>query len=230
MLLHNGNDLLQAYHTLTSKVQSMESKMSKMESTISLIQNTQALNGESTYVRWGRKTCPGNSTSTMYSGYAAGSFYSHSGGAANYLCLPPDPQWAYYEDSVGSGGKVYGGEYELGDNHANGGSHYLGSNVRDEDAPCAVCSSPRSSVIMIPSRLECYPGWTKEYSGYLMSGAYSQSSATEFICVDSHVDVLVGGHPDQNGRLFYLVEGICGSLKCPPYINGRELTCVVCTK
>ncbi|XP_060588971.1 short-chain collagen C4-like [Ruditapes philippinarum] len=211
-------------------MKTMETKISMMESKVSLMQNNQAPNGGSTYVRWGKQTCPGNGTSTMYSGYAAGSYYTHSGGAANYLCLPGDPQWAYYEDSVGSGGKVYGGEYELGDSHGNGGSHYLGSNVRDEDAPCAVCQSPRSSVLMIPSRLNCYPGWTKEYSGYLMSGHYQHASATEFVCVDSHVDVVPGGHPDQEGRLFYLVEGICGSLKCPPYVNGRELTCVVCSK
>lgn len=131
-------------------------------------------------------------------GYAAGSHYTNTGGAANNLCLPPDPQWAYYEDSVSSAGQVYGTEYELGDDHSDGGSRYLGTNVRDEDVPCALCSSPRSSVVMIPSRLDCYPGWTKDYNGYLMSGYRGHASATEYISVDAHVDVLVGGHPDQN--------------------------------
>lgn len=125
---------------------------------------------------------------------------------------------------------MYGTEYELGDIHANGGSKYFGKNVRDEDAPCAMCLSARSNVLMIPGRLNCYPGWTKEYSGYLMSGHHSHASATEFVCVDAKPDIVFGGHPDQEGRLFYLVEGVCGSLKCPPYINGRELTCVVCTQ
>jgi hypothetical protein len=26
------------------------------------------------------------------------------------------------------------------------------------------------------------------------------------------------------------VEGVCGSLPCPPYVPRREITCVVCTK
>ncbi len=30
--------------------------------------------------------------------------------------------------------------------------------------------------------------------------------------------------------LFYNVEAVCGSLPCPNYVNGWEITCVVCTK
>lgn len=59
--------------------------------------------------------------------------------------------------------QVYGGEYEFSDFHSDGGSQYFGQNLNDEDAPCAVCRTPRSSVLMIPARLDCYSGWTKEY-------------------------------------------------------------------
>ncbi|KAL4237327.1 hypothetical protein ACF0H5_002045 [Mactra antiquata] len=237
LLLHTEDDLLSAYQTLTQQVQTMSSEMAlmssemaMMKSTISKLQSAQgSSNAGANYVRWGRTSCPSNGTTLVYEGYAAGSLYSDKGAAANYLCLPKDPQWDYYEDSVTSGGQIYGAEYEFGNQHSNGESHFVGQSVKDEDVPCAVCSTQRAEVLMLPAKKDCYSGWTKEYSGYLMSGNIVHS-ATEFVCVDKQVEVVVGGHPDQNGRLFYLVEGICGSLKCPPYVNGRELTCVVCSR
>ena len=59
--------------------------------------------------------------------------------------------------------QVLGAEYEFSDRHANGGSKYFKKNLNDQDAPCSLCRTPRSDVTMIPGRLECYPGWTKEY-------------------------------------------------------------------
>ena len=47
----------------------------------------------------------------MYEGYAGGSHYSHTGAAVNYLCLPRNPDWNRYEDTLQDGGFVYGGEY-----------------------------------------------------------------------------------------------------------------------
>ena len=47
-----------------------------------------------TYVRWGRTTCPVNqSTELVYSGRAGGSWWSKTGGATNYLCMPDDPDY-----------------------------------------------------------------------------------------------------------------------------------------
>ena len=44
------------------------------------------------YTRWGRTTCPTTSgTQLVYAGRAAGSWNTHSGGGANYLCLPDNP-------------------------------------------------------------------------------------------------------------------------------------------
>ena len=46
------------------------------------------------YTRWGRISCPTTSGTTLvYSGRAGGSHYSHTGGGANYLCLPDDPEY-----------------------------------------------------------------------------------------------------------------------------------------
>ncbi|XP_052786203.1 uncharacterized protein LOC128221605 [Mya arenaria] len=167
----------------------------------------------------------------MYNkGYTGGSYWAHTGSAANWICLTDSPQWGYYEENVASGAKVYGGEYEFSDFHHNGGSKYFGQNLNDEDAPCAVCKSPRSSSVMIPGRKECFPGWPKEYNGYLVAGDYQHPSASEFICLDERPEMLVGGAANKDGKTFYLAEAVCGSLPCPPYVQGRELTCVVCSK
>ena len=77
---------------------------------------------------------------------------------------------------------------------------------------------------------ECPGKFSQEYNGTLMSGAYSHSSATQYTCIDQHPEALKGaGRINQNGRLFYTVSTQCGSLKCPPYKQGKELTCVVCS-
>ena len=63
-----------------------------------------------------------------------------------------------------------------------------------------------------------------------MAGDHKHAAGTQYTCVDSHPDTLLGGKTDKHGHLFYMVEARCGSLKCPPYVEGRELTCVVCSK
>ncbi|KAI0226298.1 hypothetical protein LSAT2_023093 [Lamellibrachia satsuma] len=64
------------------------------------------------YVRWGRKTCPGNA-SLLYAGVAGGSYYAHKGGGADYQCLPRDPQWGHHTDGLASGTYIYGAEYQF---------------------------------------------------------------------------------------------------------------------
>ena len=48
--------------------------------------------GGAVYVRWGRTTCP-TGRELMYSGRAARSFWSQSGGGNNYQCFPDDPEY-----------------------------------------------------------------------------------------------------------------------------------------
>ena len=86
------------------------------------------------------------------------------------------------------------------------------------------------STMSILARKTCLRGWKSEYQGYLMAGYHAHASGTKYTCMDSHPDTLSGGHTSKGGRLFYPVEARCGSLKCPPYVEGRELTCVVCSK
>ncbi|XP_078697937.1 uncharacterized protein LOC144925718 [Branchiostoma floridae x Branchiostoma belcheri] len=188
----------------------------------------QGQTGTSVYVRWGRKTCPTNhGTELIYSGVAGGSAHDQPGGGTNYQCLPTDPQWGRYQDGVQRGkAYMYGAEYQLGTNIPFGST-----SLHDNDVPCAVCYVPtRGSKLMIPARNTCYSGWTREYHGYLMAGKYNHPGSKEYVCVDEQPEVMPGGQADQNGALFYPVEARCGSLPCPRYEEGRELTCVVCTK
>lgn len=43
------------------------------------------------FIRWGRTVCPGHNTELVYSGFARGSYAGHSGAAAEFVCLPRDP-------------------------------------------------------------------------------------------------------------------------------------------
>ena len=162
-------------------------------------------------------------------GVAAGSHFSHSGGGSNYLCLPRNPEWGKTTAGFQSGESLYGAEYELSPTN-DPFPKVNGRSLHENDVPCAVCLvTSRPTKLMIPARLTCPDGWTKEYSGYLMAQHRSQTRTT-YVCVDSDPEVIEGGAADQNGVLFYVVEAVCGSLPCPNYVDGWEITCVVCTK
>ncbi|XP_052704570.1 uncharacterized protein LOC128180488 isoform X2 [Crassostrea angulata] len=155
-----------------------------------------------------------------------GSHFNHKGAAVEPLCLPRDPEWGMYTDGYdGDKNYVYGAEYET--------QTFKGNikTVHNHDVPCAVCLVRRKSVVqMFPARKTCFKGWTLEYHGYLMAGHHNHAAGTSYTCVDSHPDTLHGGSSDKDGRLFYLVEAACGSLKCPPFVSGKELVCAVCSK
>ena len=155
-----------------------------------------------------------------------GQHYTHTGGGSNYLCLSLDPIF----DKTSSGGQregyIYGTEYEVSSRQ-----NIFPGNLHDHDAPCAVChTESRGSQFMIPGRNICPSGWTLEYKGYLMSGSYAHQGRTQFICVDANPEGTTGSHNNENGALLYFVDSDCGSLPCPPYVHGKELTCAVCTK
>ena len=63
-----------------------------------------------------------------------------------------------------------------------------------------------------------------------MTEYYGHKKQRDFICVDEDPEYISGSGANKNGGLLYVVEGVCGSLPCGPYVAGRELTCAVCTK
>lgn len=161
-------------------------------------------------------------------GYIGGKKYSDRGSGSDSLCLPSDPSWLNYTDGVcESSGRIYGTEIDLD------GSQYSifeKKGCNDQDMPCAVCKSSKSSSIMIPARSTCYNGWKLEYKGYLMAVHYGHNGPQTHICVDTRPDFIPDGGKNNDEHILHLVEAICGSLPCPPYVNGRELACVICSQ
>ena len=169
----------------------------------------------------------------MYSGYAGGTHWSDNGGGSNYLCLHETPEYdrpvsgldnaRAYVDSV---------EYEISNFPPLSSQNY-------HDAPCAVCRvALRGTMIMIPARMTCPSGWTREYSGYLMSNKWDYKR-TEFICADRNAEVIGETDEKESGSILQLVEFRChnpdpdfytGGLPCDKYPSGHEVSCVVCTK
>ena len=180
-------------------------------------------NGGIVYVRWGHDECP-STAQLVYSGRAGGPRHDQGGGS-NPQCLPLNPSYLRAISGRQDRAYMYGAEYET---NTDSNSHVHG--VDDTDVPCAVCHvSNRTAVYMVPAKYTCPTGWTREYYGYLMSSHTSQRR-TVFTCMDTTFKSVHGSAPDQDSFLFYFVEGICGSLPCPPYISHRELSCAVCTK
>ena len=74
-------------------------------------------------------------------------------------------------------------------------------------------------------------GLTTEYYGYLMAEqSHPSHRRSVFSCVDKLLTSVIGSKHNHQGFSFCPVEGICGSLPCPPYEETKELTCAVCTK
>ena len=176
------------------------------------------------YVRWGRTTCPVNqSTELVYSGRAGGSLWNSPGGATNYLCMPDDPDYLQYAAVSQGYNYVYGVEF----NPASGQPFHVQPNVYAHNVPCAVCMAvSRCSLLMIPAKTQCPTSWTREYVGYLMSGAQGHNLPTTYECVDKDPESVSGlngvGWGSGSG-LFNHVEASCNGMACPPYGAGKEL-------
>ena len=174
------------------------------------------------YTRWGKRTCP-RTARLVYFGVAAGAHYTHPGTAANYICLPHNPE--YYRS--GARGRypayVYGAEYETWGSSLN--------RLGNHNVPCAVCEARKQAMLMIPAKINCPRRWTREYNGWLMASYYGHKSPKMFVCVDKNPDVQRGQAGSHDGALFYHAQtGTCHGLDCPPYVVNKDLACVVCTK
>ena len=145
-------------------------------------------------------------------GIVGGSHSIQTVGGSNHLCLPEDPTLT--GNTLGSARTtVSGAEF--------GGlpNHYV---------PCAVCQATRRSVLMIPARNQCHPGWTTEYTGYL-SAELDGHQRTEFVCMDDKPEH-IAHRSSSHGLFLYPAVTSCGPLPCPPYVENAELLCAVCTR
>ena len=158
-------------------------------------------------------------------GYSAGQMYTQPGGMSNTVCLHSNASFQKFSDAADTGQYIYGQEYEV-----SAYSPFKRRGLHNKDAPCAVCEvETRGTQVLIVGRNICPDGWTLEYKGYLMSGGYGNKGRSAAVCVDNNAEGFPRSGKDQNGNLWYTIQASCGSLPCGPYVNGRELTCAVCT-
>jgi len=182
----------------------------------------QSTNNGVVYTRWGSTECPKTAT-LVYFGRAAGAHYTHPGTAANYICLPHNPEYYGSTKKATYAAYVYGSEYETWASPL--------ANLANHNVPCAVCYAERNAMIMAPAKITCPSQWTREYNGYLMASYYGHASPKMFVCVDIDAQPVRGEAHNANGALFYHARlGNCYGLDCPPYDTKKDLACVVCTK
>lgn len=80
---------------------------------------------------------------------------------------------------------------------------------------------------MIPGRKECYDGWAKEYTGYLLAGHPTHKVASEYICIDGKPDFKTKTTSWKHISLIHSVQDRCkGGTSYPPYSDGGEMVCV----
>jgi hypothetical protein len=159
----------------------------------------------------------------------AGASKAETGGGANNLCLPEDPIFTDYVDGHHGGAHLFGTEIEV-DDHVS--RVLFGRTAFNQNIPCAVCRSTRISYVMVPSCAHCYSGWTEEYTGYLIA-SYPNKPQADFVCLAAGLEFVPNRTANDDDNVMKPVEVQCGahrSLPCPPYVQGRELACVVCTK
>jgi hypothetical protein len=189
----------------------------------------QSTGSGSVYIRWGKDTCPSNSTTIkLYNGRTAVSNTGHSGGGANTVCLPMQPSYLQHNDRQQYGAFIYGAYYYT----SSGPAYAQGLRaVHNRRIPCSVCFTPDAHThVMVPGRYTCPANFNAEYYGYLFASYYG-NYPVNYICVDHEPSSI--GTESGGGANLYTVEIECGSLQCENnlggYVGNREATCVVCT-
>ena len=182
----------------------------------------QSTNNGVVYTCWGSTECHKTAT-LVYFGRAAGAHYTHPGTAANYICLPHNPEYYGSTKKATYAAYVYGSEYETWGSPLH--------NPANHNVPCAVCYAERNAMIMVPAKITCPNQWTQEYNGYLMAAYYGHASPKTFVRVDIDAQPVRGEAHSSKGALFYHARlGSCYGLDCPPYDTKKDLACVVCTR
>ena len=185
--------------------------------------------GGTVYTRWGSRSCPDTQgTKLTYTGVVGSTRTLDKGGAANFLCLPTDPEYSTdltygpgvrghtYINAVGYQAPLQGGDDTL--------------------TACSVCHiKSRSAVMMIPAKATCPSNWTREYYGYLMTEYAGNGLHTRYMfeCIDKRMETIEGYQAGVQGMLLHHVEAGCNyGLTCGTngYNSHQELNCVVCTK
>ena len=65
-----------------------------------------------------------------------------------------------------------------------------------------------------------------------MSERYSHKGRTMYVCVDKDAQALpgLGGHDSNVAQMQHTTASCEDGIPCPPYVNAKDLACVVRTK
>ncbi|XP_067950047.1 short-chain collagen C4-like [Watersipora subatra] len=207
----------------------------KRESTASSRGRPGSSNGSggigSTFVRWGKVTCPQVST-LLYSGYAAAAnpWYG-MGGSTELECLSTTPSWhGNATTTVQTSTKLFAAKFSLGSFHG-----IFDTAADNSVITCAVCLTTKAPVITLPGRVECLNGWHKEYNGYLMATSavrYEIFFSSRNYCIDRNPDYYTGHNDTMGMKLTFLQAGGCygGLYPCHSYTENNILACTVCSQ
>lgn len=190
-----------------------------------------------TYTRWGKKTCPDRTnTSLLYSGIMVSTSNLRGSTGAKYLCLHDTPsQSPNKKVDVNSQHvqNIYSTLVDRSGVHDNFQTN-ISITPGFHQAFCSVCQvTYRYDVIMMPGTTACPAGWTREYAGYI-SGQMKFKRRTEFLCLDEQPDTKRDPlRLDRALTTLNFVESKCWGRPCPTgadYIQYAELACVVCSR
>ena len=160
-----------------------------------------------------------------FSGIVSKAPSSSSGGGNNHLCLSLNPDSATADDAFRNEAYITGVVYQ------ETASEFIPAELRLQPVPCAVCEVQQRAVVMVPGSRSCGEGWRVEYEGVLMSEANAGQSSN-FVCVSRDMQGLAHAERNDNGEAgqLHVVEAKCGTLPCPPFAQGQDVSCVVCSK
>ena len=177
-----------------------------------------------TFVRWGQSDCPNTlGTVVVYKGQAAASNPDSKGGGANFLCVPNNPQYKSSKKPA-CFTEIRAVEYQR---------PVFDPTLGNGDVPCAVCLTTKRSIqMMIPGMSQCPAGskWTREYSGYLMTGLENLANNNVFECIDDKSKAIpMTSTCNKVAGLFHVLFKAGGRQGLPSPFEAKPVSCVVCT-
>ena len=91
---------------------------------------------------------------------------------------------------------MYGTELDI---DYTSSDYIFDKHVFNEDAPCVFCNSQFPTTAVIPARVNCYPGWTLQYSGYLVTNSITAGRESyDSICLDKNPDFIPHSEADDD--------------------------------
>ena len=75
----------------------------------------------------------------------------------------------------------------------------------------------------------CPAASVEQYHGHLTAGDHNNEAASEYLCLDAVPEDRFGSQDAKDSAYFEHVRTSCGSLPCPPYVDSKVVTCVVCS-